>query len=471
MKKSYVFILFILLLPFSYVIAQQNDLKANYNEKTYNQFLASDWDALIDTGKEALDQGVDFYYLRLRMGIAYGAQFNYRLAIVNYKKALEFVPSDPVAQEYLYYAYKYAGMKNTAIQYVKQLPVALRRKIDPERPPFIGNIYLETGYAVADYTDNNLALIAAENSYFSELFKRESQSYFNFNLMLNLSDNIHLNAAYTGLGVNSEHLYQIAGLDQESEALDVKQNDFYLALHVNNAKGFAFTPFFHNVNTSMQLTEVEFSLVSNDTNDEIEVTYTKSSSNLKWNDPLLGFGIFKQSGLFDFSASLSYSWLNLTEQQQFTGAVSFLPKGNYSLYFTPEIRLFNEDAEQRLIYKFTMGLSLTPKIWTETAFTYGNLKSTHENFGAIVFNLPDKTNYKFDAVIHYALKNGVSLSLRYQLTQKESATTNTLLETTQISNGFGLGEGETSTLYELGEQETFTQFNQHFIIVGLNWTI
>ncbi|MBN1650711.1 MAG: hypothetical protein JW857_05255, partial [Bacteroidales bacterium] len=186
---------------------------------------------------------------------------------------------------------------------------------------------------------------------------------------------------------------------------------------------------------------------------------------------LLGIGFLKQSGLFDFSASLSYSWLNLTEQQQFTASLSFLPKGNYSLYFTPEIRLFNEDADQRLIYKFAMGLTFTPKIWTETAFTYGNLKSTHENFGAIVYNLPDITNYKCDAVVHYALKNGVSLSLRYQLTQKESATSNTLIETTQINNGFGLGEGETLTGYELIEKESYSLFNQHFIILGLNWAI
>ncbi|MBN1650028.1 MAG: hypothetical protein JW857_01795, partial [Bacteroidales bacterium] len=355
--KSSRFLVLVLLLPFSYLWAQQSDLKTNYNEKTYNQYLASDWDALIDTGKEALDQGVDFYYLRLRIGIAYGAKYNYRMAIVNYKKALEFVPTDPVAQEYLYYAYLYAGMKNTAVQYVKQLPVAIRRKIDPERPLLIGNIYLETGYAVADYKDNNLALTTIENSYFAELFKRESQSYFNFSLLLNLGDNIHLSAAYTGLGVNSEHQYQITGLEQESEAINVKQNDFYLGLHINNASGFTFTPFFHNVNTSMQLTEIDFSLVANDQSDLPEIAYTRSSSNLKWNDPLLGIGFLKQSGLFDFSASISYSWLNLTEQQQLTGSVSFLPKGNYSLYFTPEIRLFNEDAEQRLIYKFAMGLT------------------------------------------------------------------------------------------------------------------
>lgn len=469
MKKSCVFILFLMLLPFSYLEAQQNDLKTNYNEKTYTQFLASDWTGIIDTGKEALEKGVDFYYLRLRMGIAYGAQFNYRMAIVNYKKALEFVPTDPVAQEYLYYAYLYAGMKYTATLYVNQLPLALRKKINPEHPLLIGNIYLETGFAAVDYTDNNLVLSTLENTYFSEFFKRESQTYFNFNLLLNLANSVSLNFAYTGLGVKSEHWYQITGLDEANEALDVKQNDLYLALNIHNARGLTLIPFFHNVNTAMQLTEVTFNII---TSDPLDIAYDINSTNLNWNDQLLGFGFLKHSGLFDIAGSFSYSWLNLTEQQQFSGSVSFLPRGNYSLYFTPEIRLFNEDEEKRMIYKFTMGLSLTPKIWTETAFTYGNLKSTHEKFGAIVYNLPDKTNYKFDAVIHYALNHGVSLSLRYQLTQKESAITNTQLETIQTNNGFGMGEGsQTVTEYNLVETETFSFFNQHFIIVGFNWAI
>ena len=65
---------------------------------TYAQYLERDWPALIRNGRKALGQGVDYYYLRMRMGIAFYEQKNYRTASGHFRKALEFNNGDPVAQ-------------------------------------------------------------------------------------------------------------------------------------------------------------------------------------------------------------------------------------------------------------------------------------------------------------------------------------------------------------------------------------
>ncbi|MBN2236112.1 MAG: hypothetical protein JW729_01045 [Bacteroidales bacterium] len=468
MKKSKILALLFLLIPFSLVFAQV-DLKAEYGQKTYDQYLAEDWTGLIETGKEALAKNTDFYYLRIRMGIAYAAQANFRMAIVNYKKALEFVPEDPIAQEYLYYAYLYSGMKNTASVYAAGLPSTLRKKIKPEKLSAFGNIYMETGFAFANYSNSSFSFPSATEIYFSELFKRKSQTYFNTNLLFNVAKSVSFSFGYTGLGVQSEHQYQLKDQTVEVEDLKVSQKDISLSVNIHTDNGITLIPFFHNVNTSFSLTQVDYDTTAYELEPGIEIDFSSSYNTLKWNDQLVGFGFVKKNGLIDIAASLSYSWLNQTQQKQLSASLTYLPKGNYSLYFTPEIRLFNEDANTRTLLKLTSGFTVSPQVWAEAAFTYGNLKSTNENFGAIVYNLPDKTKFKADAVINYGFSNGVSLSLRYQLTNKESALNSYRLITTTSGVGFGAGESTTETNWT--ETETSYPFNQHFIILGFNWAI
>lgn len=470
MNKTYFLLFALLAFPLSFLSAQQSDLKAQYSVQTYNQYLEKNWTELIHTGNEALEEGVDFYYLRIRMGIAYVNLKNYRKAIVNYKKAIEFVPSDPVAQEYLYYAYLYAGQKNTARLYAANLPVSLRKKIKPENLPVFGNLYMETGFALAAYDAAEITLPASSEIYFSEVFTRKSQTYFNMSLLLNVAKSVSINVAYTGLGIQSEHQYDVQGQDAELEDLTVKQSDFALAVNIHNATGLTLTPFLHNVNTALSLTEVEYDTAAYELETGIEIDFGRSTSNLQWNDQLLGFGITKRSGMFDMATSFSYSWLGETSQRQVNARLTYLPKGNYSLYLTPELRFFNEDQSSRMIYKLAVGGLLSTRLWGETAFTYGDLQRTHENFGAIVYNLPDKTIYKADAVLNLAFTNGVSLSLRYQLTRKETPLTSYTLGTEQ-DEGYGFGGGTSETGTDWIQTETFFPFTQHFIILGFNWAI
>lgn len=471
MKKLITLIIAFLLFPLSTLFSQEIDLKAHYNEITYNQYLKSDWQGIISTGKSAIESEIDFYYLRLRMGIAYAEMANFRLAIINYKKALEFVPNDPVAQEYLYYAYLYGGMKNMAKLYYDDLPINLRKKISRESLPAFGNIYFETGYALASYDNSEINFPGLSENYFSEIFTRKSQTYTNANLMFNLSNSASLSFAYTGLGVESVHQYKIRNEEAKTEDLKVKQSDLYASVNIYTKNNLILIPFFHNVNTSLAYTYVDYDTASYTLGSNINLNFNEQFSQFTENDQLAGIGFFKRSGLIDLSASVSYSALNQLKQQQINAKISILPKGNYSLYFTPEFRLFFEDNTQRSIYKITTGFTFSKNAWSELAFTYGNLQRTHENFGAIVYNLPDKTKYKADAVVHYAFKNGVSLSLRYQLTQKESVMKTNSLITNTTPGGGGFGQGSSTTVTDWQTTESLYTFAQHFIIFGFNWNL
>ncbi|MEY3452181.1 MAG: hypothetical protein RL711_2009 [Bacteroidota bacterium] len=52
----------------------QKDTSFNFvtvEAKTYAQFLGQFWDELVVTGEKALSNNIDYYYLRLRLGVAY----------------------------------------------------------------------------------------------------------------------------------------------------------------------------------------------------------------------------------------------------------------------------------------------------------------------------------------------------------------------------------------------------------------
>ena len=55
--------------------------------KTYQNFIDGDWDLLIQEGNQALKQGLDFYYLRYRLGVAYYMKKNYIKALKHFEQA------------------------------------------------------------------------------------------------------------------------------------------------------------------------------------------------------------------------------------------------------------------------------------------------------------------------------------------------------------------------------------------------
>ena len=116
------------------------------NRETYRLYLSQDWDSVIILGKQALKQEMDFYYLRIRMGIAYYSKKNYRTAARHLSVALEQNQDDPVALEYLYLSRLYAGQFEQAGWTREEFKGELARKLPPLAPIFFENLTVEYLY-------------------------------------------------------------------------------------------------------------------------------------------------------------------------------------------------------------------------------------------------------------------------------------------------------------------------------------
>ena len=131
----------LLILMYSIVTGQIQKDFAYYNSETYRLYTEANWKELIPIAKEGIAYGHDFYYLRMRLGIAYFEQEKYTEAKKQFEIALEFDEGSSDAKSYSYYCLLYLGRKKEAIKYYNVLN---------EKPKVINALYFESGVKLSD---------------------------------------------------------------------------------------------------------------------------------------------------------------------------------------------------------------------------------------------------------------------------------------------------------------------------------
>ena len=102
-KNRYlIFVLFF----FPTLLFAQEKLDYEYVDSlTYSYYKNGDWNKLISLGQSAIDNNIDYKYLRQRIGYAFFIQGNYNDAKYQFEKAHTFDSYDQFSLEYLYYSY------------------------------------------------------------------------------------------------------------------------------------------------------------------------------------------------------------------------------------------------------------------------------------------------------------------------------------------------------------------------------
>jgi len=116
--------------------AQDSSLFYKIDSSSYSEYLNSNWRQLKKTSRFAFRNDIDYYYLRMRAGIAFYETGNYRVAEQQFKKALKFNDYDNLAHEYYYYSQAFAGKENQAELYYSKHKKALVGKV-PDKKSFI----------------------------------------------------------------------------------------------------------------------------------------------------------------------------------------------------------------------------------------------------------------------------------------------------------------------------------------------
>ena len=160
------------------------DTLTSMNVETVSLKLFNDknWKELIPFCDKAIKQGFDYYYLRMRGGIACYETKKYRKAEAHFKKALSFNTGDDDATSYLYYCLIYNEKYEEAKWLSKSFNDAMAEKLGTKKAFPISFINLEGAEKLSSRTDsigNALYYQVAVEHY---LFKRVSLFHsFSFN--------------------------------------------------------------------------------------------------------------------------------------------------------------------------------------------------------------------------------------------------------------------------------------------------
>lgn len=355
MRKALTTFLFIF--STSIVFGQIQKDFAYYNNESYRLYSESNWDELIPLAKEGINHGHDFYYMRMRLGIAYFEQKKYTQAKKQFDKALEFDSGSADAKSYAYYCLLYLGRKKEAIKYFD---------VFNEKSKFFNSLYFEPGIKIS----NNNASV-------------RNSTFFFLGLNHDLGKNISLFHGYQRLKadfvttVSSGNGNGFGGGYSTEYQYSAIQNEYYAALSFLVARGFYITPAFHTQGVSVE-----------------------GSSG---NNNVLSIQLVKWLGKIKLYGGYYNSDINKQQQQQIEGGLVFYPMGNSNFYLQAQATSHEENSVNTMIWTGKGGVKLFPKTWLDVSYTTGDMLNYSESNGFLLYNQWDVIKSKWGVGINQYL--------------------------------------------------------------------
>lgn len=379
-----IFSICLLMTVFSGLRAQEGVDFNTINQETYRLYLAGEWDSLIVMGKQAFRQDMDFYYLRMRMGIAYYQGKSYRKAVCQFKRALKFNHDAPAALEQLYYAHLMAGNAEQARLVRTQFKGDLALKLPPETGKFADRLAAEYLYSEA----LNEELLAEPVMLFEGLppgVQYIPQHFSNFSLSLvnSITPGFTLTHAYSYLSKINHYYYNDGTNMFDYSEQHVSQHQYYISPTITTASGFKFMPMFHLINARYQA-PVDFGQGFQGGSMQVLM------GTLNKTDLISGMGISKGVGSVDLYLGGWYSGLNEAKQIQNRLGITWYPQGNLNLYAGAYLNSQYEQSDRDSTLRFTpelhLGFAISGKVWVNLKGSMGEMVNYLENNGSIVYN-------------------------------------------------------------------------------------
>ncbi len=503
--RTYIFILIQLLFISTIRSQAKLDFRA-VDELTGRCFKEQKWDSIIRVGNKALRQNIDYYYLRVRMGISYFEKQKYFPAVASLEKARTLNSGDSLITYYLYCSYIYSNHDDRARLLRDKIP---KEKRDTKSPGnrFLEQVHLEGGYTLNN--DRSSVSIpdlsgkfgpSADNDYYSEQDLYGNSLFGNLGLKMRIFKIVSLSLSYTYLSLDKS-TYIMDGHFQDrfmgtSDSGGVKriyhysfpwvtrdtsfhnniiQHEGYLGIMVALPAGFKIQPAFHLIHVAYTMTNVNFG--ANTINDTASYNYSSKKytfhpfthynysfdqKDTSFNNYLISLLVTKDINIFNIGLSMSWSNLNNLTQEQAGLMLTYYPLGNLDLYGTSTVTGFMQGKENRILLSQVLGIKVTKWWWLEGNFYWGNYSNTNIFNGAVVYNNSDKINYRAGVSFLFIAGKHIQLSLIYQYLSEESPLLSDLKRPSP-------GQGP----LKINEQPQITNipYNTNTIIGGITWKL
>ena len=425
-----------------WLVTAANAQKASLSFKqvdstTYALYLKQDWKPLLALGKESRAAGIDFYYLKVRMGIAYFKENKMLNAIKLLEEAYAVDTYDVVVQEYLYWSYRYSGLLLESRLFYDKMNKKLKESINLEYP-FVSSLSLNV--LATNNVDYDALLKADTNSEDGDirLFPENYQLY-SLGLSHPLSKRVNLFHQLSVMSTTSVQQGNSEGL-LENQTYKGSETRYYADVTVALGNRWYLDTFIHVVYG-------DYDNLNADTTIPVggPRRATSTSSTINYSDIVFGGSLSKASYFMRNTINVSVSNLNGYNQFQAGYNMALYPLG--STLFVPfgGIQYQNEDPDSSTV--FTGGLSVNTEKFSIVGYgTVGDMHNFTANNGAVLYNQAATALNEFGAVVQFFTKSS-TIKVGYSFMELEDNYYTENLDSTS---------------------KVFT-FNQQNITAGITW--
>ncbi|GDX52465.1 hypothetical protein LBMAG27_15120 [Bacteroidota bacterium] len=322
----------------------------HFDSLTLVQLENRDWKKLIATGKQAVKEKKEFYYLYYRMGAAFYNLKKYRKAQHHFEKAYQYNQFDDELKESLFNTMKLNENYDEAYRFSKTFSDSLKIKTETEKLVFINQ--LDASFAMNNPDSASYSQEGIQN------YPLFSKYIFGVGLNHRIGRGISLYHHYSGTSLNTT-LYKFY------------QSHYFLEANIPLIKHFIVQPSVGFISQKTFFTNLQINPDKN--------SYYLFSLNLKKSIPF-----------FDFNISGSASDFYKVNQLQFTGGIKFYPLCNSKISFGAEYLGMNQ---QNSYYQsgFSLSGSYKPFSFLQFNASYFNGDSLYNQNNENGFVLNDNS--------------------------------------------------------------------------------
>lgn len=396
--------------------SQEDSGFTGIDRRTYELYLDASWKELIRVGEKAIGNGVDYYYLRMRLGIAAYELENYSKAIRHFNKALEFNSTDDTAREYLYFAYTLFGRDMEAYEVTRDFSSALKDKLSFKRSKVRSFSLNPAGSFIND--PNVINDYSPDVDPAVDGFQSVTRNFLFFGASLKHDAGEQLQLIHSAGYLSKSHLLytQQEGETELIRDAGLSQFQYYLSGRIFLGTGTFLVPAFHYVNVTIpyEITVAGRGWTS------YQVRRYSLSHNMA-----ASLGLEKYLGKLRPGVAAGYSYINRQPQLQGSFTLGWFPAGNLNLYSISGITryyfLSGNPGVGEWIFSQEVGFRAFPGLWIEFGGSWGE----RENFAGpqafMIYNDPLLTTgqYGLGLIVPFFSK-GIELSINYNYIQKES---------------------------------------------------
>lgn len=361
--------LIVLLTP-SDLIGQKTQDFHYYDSVTYSLYLSGKWNELINLGNDAIDRGIDYKYLRQRVGYASFVSGDYYKSRSDFEKALSFDSYDQFTLEYLYYSILNTGKENYY--------GIIEQRLNPDLRKTLG---------VKD--SNPLESIEIEYNYkFAGTSFRTNPQYYRFGAVSKLNPRLSLIQSLSLYNQKAE--LQLSG---SNESVSVRQLEYYALLRILAGSRLIIKGGYHYLHNN------------------------SGSSALNGN--LFMFALAPD--LNRVSLEISGSAFNMAQENIFQTGIQagYVFPGKSGFYLTSNVTGLFQTQSNNLIFSQKAGFLMLKKVWIEGNASFGRMLNYNDFNGLYVYNSIDPLILKTGISGYIPISKRMTLWANYSWERKE----------------------------------------------------